>query len=78
MGLTRKLLGPAFATIWCTVSLSACDEIRDYFSSVSFVEVAAERTRLIDGLESYTSIAEPKGKLPTWDATGGEQSQGGR
>lgn len=67
MNLTRKTLMTILVLILCAMWLSACDEIKDYFSSKSFVEVAAERTKLMNGLESYMSIDEARGKLSAWE-----------
>lgn len=41
-----------------------CDE--DLLYSMSFTEVATERSKLIDGIESYQSIEEAKRRLPEW------------
>lgn len=65
---------PVVASIWagvCAVlSLGGtvgCDEISDLFSQPSFVDVASERTRLINGLESYSSIEESRKLFPVWE-----------
>jgi hypothetical protein len=51
----------------CTLLIPACDQVTDYFSSISFVEVATERTKLINGVESYVSIDQAKSELPAWE-----------
>ena len=50
----------------CALSVFGCDEITDRFSSASFVEVASEHTKLINGIESYQSIADALSKFPVW------------
>lgn len=42
-----------------------CDE--DVLYSMSFTEVATERTKLIDGIESYESIEETKHRFKEWE-----------
>lgn len=67
MVTSRKTLEVILVSVLCGVFVSACDEITDYFSSTSFVDVAAERAKLINGLESYLSIDETKRRLPSWE-----------
>lgn len=66
MSVTKNLKVVLVSTL-CVVWFSACDEITDHFSAISFVDVATERTRLINGLESYWTIEEAKTKLPSWE-----------
>lgn len=46
--------------LFCLISGSGC---HDNGASVSFVKVESERTKLIDGIESYQGIQEVKGFL---------------
>ena len=55
---------------------------RDNYASVSFVKVESERTKLIDGIESYQSIDEFKGFLSRssfqWEESKDDPSPKGR
>lgn len=45
--------------------IAACDQ--DVLYATSFTEVATERTKLIDGIESYQSTEEAKRRFQKWD-----------
>lgn len=45
--------------------VAACDQ--DVLYATSFTEVATERTKLIDGIESYQSMEEAKRRFQKWD-----------
>ena len=51
----------------CFGLLFACEQVFDYFSSTTFVDVAKERSKLINGIESYQSIEEAKKQFPVWE-----------
>ncbi|MGH9426391.1 MAG: hypothetical protein ACRD2L_08825 [Terriglobia bacterium] len=61
--------GSILLLLWAT---SGCEEIADYFSSISFIDVSAQRTKLINGVESYQSIEEARRMFPVWEVV--EQS----
>lgn len=67
MVISHKIFKVVLVSILCGMSVAACDETTDYFSSTSFVDVASEHVKLINGLESYLSINETKRRLPSWD-----------
>ena len=54
--------------IFCSflaLMIAACDQ--DVLYSTSFTEVATERTKLIDGIESYQSAEESKSQFQKWE-----------
>jgi hypothetical protein len=61
VAVTSVLL--AFASL-LIAAWKGTDSIGDY--SISFVDVAPERTKLISGIDSYQSIEEAKNKFPVW------------
>lgn len=61
--------GSTLLLLW---AISGCEEIADHFSSISFIDVAAQRTKLINGIESYQSIEEARRLFPVWEVV--EQS----
>ena len=56
-----------FCSLFLFGAFSGCDEIADRFSSISFVDVAPDHAKLINGIESYQSIEEAKKKFPVWE-----------
>ena len=54
--------------IFCSflaLMIAACDQ--DVLYSTSFTEVGTERTKLIDGIESYQSAEESKSQFQKWE-----------
>lgn len=45
---------------------TGCDLLDFFFTPVTFVEVASERTKLIKGIESYQSIVQAKDQFSAW------------
>src|SRR5438094_4487733 len=48
------------------VALAGCEQASDLFFGPSFVDIASDRTKLIDGLQSYASVEEIKRLFPEW------------
>lgn len=60
LAYTRMVVGSSlFALV-----IAACDQ--DVLYATSFTEVATERTKLIDGIESYQSTEEAKRRFQKW------------
>lgn len=53
------------ACSFLALMLAACDQ--DMLYATSFTEVATERTKLIDGIESYQSTEEAKRRFQKWE-----------
>ena len=56
-----------FCSLLLFGAFSGCDEIADRYSSISFVDVAPDHAKLINGIESYQSIEAAKKKFPVWE-----------
>ena len=72
--MSGPISGFSMRTSWASVcsllllcAISGCDEIADHFSSISFVDVASEHTKLISGIDSYQGVEEAKRKFPVWE-----------
>jgi hypothetical protein len=63
-----RMLAEIRTVVFCSflvLMIAACDQ--DVLYATSFTEVAAERTQLINGIESYQSIQEAKRQFQKWE-----------